>query len=59
MYNNIIKNRLATNCDYRTLADKFRVSKSSAIRWTNQVCIPIKLLSYFLVCICIEILVTL
>ena len=34
-------NRLATNCDYRTIADKFRVSTSSAIRWTNKVIISL------------------
>ena len=30
---------LATKCDCHTLADKFRVSKSSAIRWINKVCV--------------------
>ena len=29
--------RLATHCDYRTIANACRLSKSSAIRWTNQV----------------------
>ena len=32
-----IFNRLATNCYYRTILDTFRVVKSLAVRWSNEV----------------------